>query len=464
MKQPEVWEKMIVGSEEWCGLPELGIPAIQARIDSGAKTSALHAVNIQPFTKSGAHWVRFEVHPIRTNRRVTVHSEAKIKSRRGVRSSNGLLEKRYVIETELKLGVVSWPIELTLTDRDEMGLRMLIGREAMEQRILVDPGVRFHLGDIPDRELKRFYKPEPGEKKGLKIGLVASNPRLYSNQRIMKAGRERGHEMVFLNLKHCSMKLDAVTPEIHYRDGGILNDFDAIIPRIRPANTFYGAALTRQFQSMGIYCLNGAAAISQSRDKLYSLQLLLASGIDIPITSFASAQTNVSDLIAMVGGPPLVIKLLQGTQGKGVILAGTKKAAESVISAFKSIRANILVQEFIKEAEGRDIRCFVIDKKVVASIQRQADPDDFRSNLHQGGVASLVRITSEERRLAQKAARVFNLKVAGVDIIRSRKGPLILEVNSSPGLEGIETTTGKDIAALMIAAIEKKFDWKRVSD
>lgn len=461
MTEKEVWEKIIVGSEEWCGLPDLGIPAIQARIDSGAKTSALHAVNIQPFLKGKEQWVRFEVHPIRTNRRVTTHSEAKITSRRGVRSSNGVLEKRFVINTTLKLGSANWPIELTLTDRDEMGLRMLIGREAMEQRILVDPGVRFHLGDLSETDLRRLYKPEPGGKKGLKIGLLASNPRLYSNQRIMKAGRERGHEMVFLNLKHCSMKLDAVTPEIHYRDGQLLDDFDAIVPRIRPAQTFYGTALTRQFQSMGVYCLNGPSAISQSRDKLYSLQLLLASGVDIPVTSFASSATDVSGLIALVGGPPLVIKLLQGTQGKGVILASTKKAAESVIGAFKSIRANILVQEFIKEAEGRDIRCFVIDKKVVASIERQADPDDFRSNLHQGGVASLVRISPDERRLAQKAARVFNLKVAGVDIIRSRKGPLILEVNSSPGLEGIEKTTGKDIAGLMIASIETKFDWKK---
>jgi ribosomal protein S6--L-glutamate ligase len=256
------------------------------------------------------------------------------------------------------------------------------------------------------------------------------------------------------------MKLDADTPEIHYRGGTILNELDAVIPRIRPNITFYGCALTRQFEALKIFCLNSSAAITQSRDKLYSLQLLLNNGIDIPTTGFANSPLDTDDLIKMVGGTPLIVKLLEGTQGKGVVLAETKKAAESVINAFKSLNANILVQEFIKEANGKDLRLFVIDGKVVATIQREALAGEFRANIHLGGTASVVKPTNEEKIIAVKAAKAMGLKVAGVDIIRSSKGPLLLEVNSSPGLEGIEGATNKDIAGEMIKAIEKNFKLK----
>ena len=266
--------------------------------------------------------------------------------------------------------------------------------------------------------------------------------------------------MVFLNIKQCYMKLDAENPEVHYRGGKVLNDLDAIITRIRPSATFYGCALARQFESMGVYTINSSDAITQSRDKLFSLQLMVKSGLNIPTTGFANSPMDTNDLIDMVDGAPLIVKLLEGTQGRGVVLAETKKAGESVINAFKALRANLLVQEFVKEAEGKDLRCFVIDGKVVASIQREAAPGEFRANIHQGGTASIVRITPKERALAVKAARVLGLKVAGVDIIRSKSGPLLLEVNSSPGLEGIEGATGKDVAGMMIASIEKKLKWK----
>ncbi|WP_232228647.1 MULTISPECIES: 30S ribosomal protein S6--L-glutamate ligase [Cycloclasticus] len=279
--------------------------------------------------------------------------------------------------------------------------------------------------------------------------------------RLMEAAEERGHEMVFLNIKYCYMKVDEQAPEVHYRGGKILNDLDAVVTRIRPSMTFYGCALARQFESMGIYTVNSSSAISQSRDKLFSLQLMLKSGIGIPTTGFAHSPMDTSDLIEMVGGAPLIVKLLEGTQGRGVVLAETKKAAESVINAFKALHANLLVQEFIKEADGKDLRCFVIDGKVVASIQRTAAPGEFRANIHQGGSASVVKITPEERRLATLSAKVLGLKVAGVDIIRSSKGPLLLEVNSSPGLEGIESATGKDIAGHIIASIEKRLKWER---
>lgn len=449
--------KIILGSEEWCTLPELGIPSIKARVDSGAKTSALHAKNIAPFIKEGQNWVKFDINPIQNNVKTIIHCEAPLVDKRVVKSSSGFREQRYVIQTSLEIGNSKWVIEMTLTNRDSMGFRMLLGREAMSGRVLVDPEQQYLLGQTTTDNLKEVYKNAIKTSSGLRIGLLASNPELYSNKRIMEAGEMRGHEMHFLNIKECYMKLDAKTPEIHYRGGIILNQFDAIIPRIRPSITFYGCALTRQFEALNVFCLNSSTAITQSRDKLFSLQLLLQSGIDIPTTGFANSPLDTNDLITMVGGPPLIVKLLEGTQGKGVVLAETKKAAESVINAFKSLNANILVQEFIKEANGKDLRLFVVDGKVVATIQREAMPGEFRANIHLGGTASVIKPTSEEKKIAIRAAKAMDLKVAGVDIIRSTKGPLLLEVNSSPGLEGIEGATNKDIAGEMIIAIEKNF-------
>jgi len=452
--------KVILGSEEWCSFPELGIPTIKARVDSGAKTSALHAINIAPFIKNDANWVKFDINPIQNNIKTVIHCEAPMVDKRIVKSSSGFREHRYVIQTQIAIGDAKWPIEMTLTNRDSMGFRMLLGREAMSGRILVDPEQKYLLGQPTTENLAELYKNSEKASSGLRIGLLASNPELYSNKRIMEAGEMRGHEMHFLNIKECYMKLDAKKPEIHYRGGKILNDFDAIIPRIRPSITFYGCALTRQFEALKVYCLNSSTAITQSRDKLFSLQLLLNHGVDIPTTGFANSPLDTDNLIKMVGGPPLIVKLLEGTQGKGVVLAETKKAAESVINAFKSLNANILVQEFIKEANGKDIRCFVIDGKVVAAIQREAMPGEFRANIHLGGTASVIKVTAEEKKIAIKAAKAMDLKVAGVDIIRSSKGPLLLEVNSSPGLEGIEGATNKDIAGEMIKAIEKNFKIK----
>ena len=452
--------KVIVGSEEWCSFPELGIPTIKSRVDSGAKTSALHALNIAPFIKDESNWVKFDINPIQNNTKTLIHCEAKLIDKRIVKSSSGFREQRYVIQTILEIGNSKWPIEMTLTNRDSMGFRMLSGREAMSGRVLVDPEEKYLLGQPSNESLQELYKNSEKARTGLRIGLLASNPALYSNKRIMEAGEMRGHEMHFLNIKECYMKLDAQKPEIHYRGGKILNQFDAIIPRIRPSITFYGCALTRQFEALKVFCLNSASAITQSRDKLYSLQLLLNHGVEIPTTGFANSPLDTDDLIKMVGGSPLIVKLLEGTQGKGVVLAETKKAAESVINAFKSLNANILVQEFIKEANGKDIRCFVIDGKVVAAIERVAAPGEFRANIHMGGTASIIKPTAEEKRIAIKATKAMDLKVAGVDIIRSSKGPLLLEVNSSPGLEGIEGATNKDIAGEMIKAIEKNFRWK----
>ncbi len=457
----DIGDHVIIGGEEWCEFRGLNIPAIKARVDSGAKTSAIQAGNIQKFSRKGEKWVSFEVHPLQDTRRITIRCEAKIIDQRVVKNSSGISEKRYVIQSQVKIGNHEWNIELTLANRDSMGFRMLLGREAMENRVLVDPAHQFLLGNYTDEKINEFYQHIRDIRSGLRIGLLASNMQLYSNQRIMEAGEEHGHEMIFLNVQQCYMKLDSTNPEVRYRGGSSLNNLDAVIPRIRPNLTFYSCALIRQFESLGIFCANSWESISKSRDKLYSSQLFSQNGIQIPITGFAKSPLDTNDLINMVNGAPLIIKLLEGTQGKGVVLAENSKAAESVINAFKSLQANILVQEFIKEAGGKDIRCFVIDGKVVASIQREAAKGEFRANLHQGGTASFIKITSEEKKMAIKAARVLGLQIAGVDIIRSNKGPLVLEVNSSPGLEGIETATGKDIAGMMISAIERQLGWQR---
>lgn len=455
-------EKLVIGSEEWCTLPDLQIPAVKARIDSGAKTSSLHALNIIPFKKNNEKWVRYDVYPIQGNIVVCVRCESKVIDTRHVKSSTGVSEKRFVINTSLTLGGMTWEIEVTLANRDSMGFRMLLGREAMIERIVIDPSQEESTVSYTSEQIQSFYDIDKVVDSGLKIGVLASNPDLYSNKRIIEAGEQSGHKMFFLNAQQCYMKMDADTPEIHYRGGAILNDLDAIIPRIKPSMTFYGCALIRQFDSIGTLIQNSAAAISQSRDKLFSSQLFSKNGIQIPTTGFANSPIETKELIEMVNGAPLIIKLLESTQGKGVVLAETNKAAESVINAFKSLKTNILVQEFIKEANGKDLRCFVIDGKVVASIERVAVKGEFRANIHQGGTANVVKITPAERKLAIKAAKVLNLDVAGVDLIRSNKGPLLLEVNSSPGLEGIEKATGKDLARTMIAAIEKKLRYKKI--
>lgn len=459
-KNIKMQDLSIIGSEEWCEFGALGIPAIKARVDSGAKTSSIQAANAKVFGRGGQEYVKFEINPLQDNRSINIQCEAKLVDRRTVKSSSGIAEERFVIKTPVTIGADTFDIELTLANRDTMEFRMLLGREALNGRYMVNPADSFLQKEFTEAEVSTKYASYMQAKTGLKIALLASNPNLYSNKRIMEAGEARGHEMVFLNVEHSYMKLDANSPEIRYRGGNILNEFDAIIPRIKPAVTFYGCALIRQFDNLGVYCLNSAEAITQSRDKLFASQLFAKFDIHIPITGFAKSPLDTKDLIRMVNGAPLIIKLLESTQGKGVVLAETNKAAESVINAFKSVQTNILVQEFIKEANGQDIRCFVVDGKVVASIQRQAEKGEFRANIHQGGKASIVKITAEEKKLAIKASKVLNLAVAGVDIIRSNKGPLLLEVNSSPGLEGIENATGKDIANALITTIEKKLKFK----
>ncbi len=276
----------------------------------------------------------------------------------------------------------------------------------------------------------------------------------------MEAAESRGHEVKVIDALRCYMNINSVNPEIHYK-GEVLTGFDAVIPRIGASVTFYGTAVLRQFEMMNVFPLNESVAISRSRDKLRSMQLLSRKGIGLPVTGIAHSPDDIEDLLKTVGGAPVVIKLLEGTQGVGVVLAETKSAATSVIQAFNGLKADILVQEFISEAKGANIRCFVVGGKVIAAMKRQGQEGEFRSNLHQGGTANLIKITTAERATAVNAAKAMGLNVCGVDLLRSNHGPVVMEVNSSPGLEGIETATAKDIAGMIIEFIENNAGKKR---
>jgi ribosomal protein S6--L-glutamate ligase len=289
----------------------------------------------------------------------------------------------------------------------------------------------------------------------MKIVILSRKPSLYSTRRLKEAGEQRGHQMQVIDYLRCYMNITAHNPQVIYR-GKPIAGVDAIIPRIGASQTFYGTAVVRQFEMMGVFTANSSIAISRSRDKLRCLQLLSRKGIGLPVTGFAHATKDVTGLIDAVGGPPLVIKLLEGAQGIGVVLADTAQAAASVIQAFRGLDANILVQEFIKEAEGADLRCFVVGERVVAAMKRIAPRGDFRANLHRGGRMEKVKLTPEERTIALRAAKELGLRVAGVDLLRSKHGPVVIEVNSSPGLQGIETISEVDIATKVIEYVERK--------
>ena len=290
----------------------------------------------------------------------------------------------------------------------------------------------------------------------MKILILSRNKNLYSTRRIFNAGINRGHEVRVVDYLRCYMNITSRKPTVYY-GGESLGKADAVIPRIGASQTFYGTAVVRQFETMGSYCVNSSEAITASRDKLKSLQILAQDGINMPVTGFASHTMDIEGVIEKVGSVPLVMKLLQGTQGQGIVLAETRKAAESVMSAFRQLEADILVQEFIKESSGTDIRALVVGDNVVAAMRRIAPEGEFRSNVHRGGRTEQITLNQEEEKIAVEAASELGLRIAGVDLMRSKRGPLVLEVNSSPGLEGIEASSGVDVAGNIVRFIESDY-------
>ncbi|WP_026941550.1 30S ribosomal protein S6--L-glutamate ligase [Hellea balneolensis] len=446
-------DNLSLGWEEWVGLPGLALPAIKAKVDTGARTSALHAVAVEPFGTEKNPQVRFIMHPDPADPSIEVICSAKVIDRRNVTSSNGTAELRYVIASDIHVGGRSWPIEISLTNRETMGYRMLLGRSALTEGVSVVPGESFQQPLLDYAAYKKRRTKKTTTKRPLRIGILTQAPNNYSNRRMIEAAEARGHVVDCIHTSRCYMSINAHKPEVHY-DGKALPRYDAVIPRVGSSMTFYGMAVVRQFEAMGVYCLNKAGPIGQSRDKLLAHQVLAAHRLGMPTTAFAKSSHDTKGILDLVGGAPVVVKLLESTQGKGVVLADTRKAASALVDAFRGLNAHFLVQEFVKEAGGSDLRCFVVGGKVVGAMMRTAQAGEFRSNVHQGGTVKKVRLTKEERRTAIKAARILKLNVAGVDILRSDTGPKILEVNSSPGLQGIEDATDKDIAGAIIEYIE----------
>jgi ribosomal protein S6--L-glutamate ligase len=446
-------EPLVFGWREWVALPQLSLPALKAKVDTGARTSALHAFSIETFGPADAPRVRFGVHPIDYNSDMEVWCTAKVIDRRYVRSSNGQAEHRYIIETPVRIGGREWPIEVSLSNRHTMAHRMLLGRSALDAKSIEIRPWREHLQE--ELSFDAYADQTPPVRRPLRIALLTMEPENFSNSRLIEAAQARDHVIEPLDTLRCYMNINSIASAVHY-DGKPLPAYDFVIPRIGASITAYGAAVVRQFETTGAQVLNSAQAIVQSRDKLFAHQLLAAHKLPMPNTAFASTHAGTDDLIAMAGGAPLVIKFLNSTQGNGVLLAETSKAAAALIEALRNADANFLVQQFISESAGQDLRCIVLDGKVIAAMVRRSATGDFRANLHQGGIALETKLSPEERKLAIKATAKLGLKFAGVDILRSARGPLLIEVNSSPGLEGIGKATGIDVAGHVLDYIEQR--------
>ena len=449
-----VEDKNTLGWQEWVALPKLGLSALLAKIDTGAATSALHAFNIQPFGSDSNPKVRFGINPINENKSFAIYCSANVTDMREITSSNGISEIRYVIKTPLKIGDSDLKdIEVTLTNRENMRYRMILGRSALEdfninaQESFIQKQLSF--------DLYKNYKKQSVTKRSLRIGILSVEPNNYSNQKIIESAGKHDHVCEIINTKRCYLNLKSHKPEVHY-NGKELPFFDAIIPRIGSSLTFYGAAVVRQFEAMGTFCLNSSVAIGLSRDKLAAHQTLIKHEIPMPSTAFANSPHDTENLISLVDGVPLILKLLESTQGKGVLLAESKKAASGIISAFQSLQTPFILQEFEAESGGSDLRCLVIGNKVVAGMIRSAGEDDFRSNLHAGGIASKAKISKEEKLISIKATKALGLGMAGVDILRTSDGPKVIEVNSSPGLKGIGAVSKLNLGEIIISHLEKK--------
>jgi ribosomal protein S6--L-glutamate ligase len=462
-------DAFVMGWEEWLSFPDLGIPAVKAKVDTGARTSALHAISIRP-EKGNSRRVRFIIQPNPDDAHHLVECVAPVVDIREITSSNGIHEHRYVIETPIRVGDRTWSIEVTLTNREQMSYKMLLGRSALKdvvvrpQEALLQPELRFPAPSSEDRHIVmagggiRNSHSRKSESKGvaerLDLAILSREPDCYSTRRLLEAALSRGHSCRVIDTARCCISINPSHPDVLYGEHS-LRGVDAVIPRIGASLTMFGMALLRQLELLGVYCVNGAEAIGTSRDKLHAHQIFCRDKIPMPVTGFAHSPKDTAALMESVGGAPMVLKLLQGSQGKGVVLAETRNAAESVIDAFRNLDANFLVQEFVRDAAGCDVRCIVIGNRVVAAMRRRAGGGEFRSNLHRGGTGEKVILTAEERTVAVRAARAIGLRVAGVDMIQTQEGPKVLEVNSSPGLQGVETVTEIDVADKIIAFIER---------
>ncbi|EKE43557.1 S6 modification enzyme RimK [Oceaniovalibus guishaninsula JLT2003] len=415
-----------LGWEEWIALPDLGLPALKAKVDTGARTSALHAFDIEPFGPASQPHVRFAIHPV-PGRAFSVACSAPILDRREVTSSNGETELRYVIETRLSVGNRDWPIEVTLTDRGSMAYRMLLGRQAFGSQVVVVPGESFCQPKLDYSAYARTYAEAPP--RSLRVAILGRDTEQTFIASLVAEGERRGHGVDILDARRCYMALNALAPEIYY-DGKRLPRFDAVVPRIAGRDTAYGCAVLRQFETIGTWCLNGPAAIAAACDRLHAQQLLARARIPTPATAFADSPKDTGNLIGLVGTAPLIVKLLDPARGRGVVYAKTRDAAESVIGAFRGLRANFLVQDFVEEAGWTDIRCIVVHGNVVAAMQRNGSSGDAK-----GATLRPIRPKRAERALALRAAKIFRLGLVEVVMLRTAEGPKVLSVDPTPRLD-----------------------------
>lgn len=444
-----------LGWEEWCALPDLGLPALKAKVDTGARTSALHAFDIEPFGPANAPKVRFTVRPIPGRHDLTLACSAPIFDRREVTSSNGETEFRYVIESRLAMGGRAWPVELTLTDRGAMAYRMLLGRRAIQPDMVVAPNescLQPVLGyDVYGQAKLRSAAPD----RPLRIAVLSREADSYTARRLVEEGTARGHTVEIINTARCYMAMNALAPEVYY-DGKRLPRYDAVIPRIGVSMTRYGCAVVRQFETIGTWSVNSAEAITLARDPIHAHQVLARYHIGMPATAFAASPKDTRNLIGLVGTAPLVIKLLDSDQGDGIVLAETRKAAESVIDAFRGLSANFLVQDFVPDTAGADIRCLVLNGKVIGALQRRPRDENGRPGLRTDAFTKSVRTTKVERDTAQRAAKAFRLGLCSVDLLRGAEGPKVLALGPTPGFERFEAAGGGNLAAPLFDVIEKR--------
>lgn len=439
--------KIAVGWEEWIGMPGIGLPAILAKVDTGARTSALHSFAFEEIDIDGVTHIHFGVQPLADDPKLHVWCNAPLIEYREVISSNGMAEMRPFVQVELHLAGQSWPIELSLTNRETMNYRMLLGRTAMEGRIVVDP-YGACINGVPEGDFYGHHLQESANKT-LKIGLLTCAPNSYSTQRLVEAIETKGHQVDLIDIARCSVQVDALSPSIYLRDN-VLPRYDAVIPRIGAPITQHGLAVVRQFELLGSYVLNGASAIAAARDKLWSYQYLAKAGIDVPLTLSAFHGRDGRAMVRKAGTGPYVLKRRKSEGGRGVLLAPDGATAKSLLDAFDDLDERLLVQPFLTTPEQADVRVLVLGKKVIGTVRRTPKAGDFRANFHQGGATKPTKISKIERQMAVRAAKALGLRFAAIDLMRTENGPLVMEVNASPGLEGIESATGLDLAARVI--------------
>jgi len=449
-----------IGSTTEIDFVGYGFSDVPAKVDTGADRSSVWVSDLELEDEELSFSFFDEGHPLYSGKRVTIKEFEKTI----IKSSTGHREQRFRAKFKIKINERTLTTYFTLSDRSKSTYPVLIGRKTIAGKFLVDVSK-----DEPEyshaksmNKLLTTNVTKNVDQPHLKVGILSRGPSNYSTKRLVYALQARGHEAIVVNHAECYVDIEQDNPDVRYR-GEDISGLDAIIPRIGSGITRYGSAIVRQFEMMGVFTVAKSIAIERSRNKLRSLQLLSKSGVGIPKTIFSRETDAVDDLIEQIGAP-MVIKVAQGTHGRGVVLADNEKSAKSVIQAFYVEKVSILLQEFIKEAAGEDIRAFVIGGKVVASMRRKSLGDDFRSNIHQGGTGSEVKLTAAERKTAIKAAKAMGLDVCGIDMVRSERGPLVLEANSSPGLQGIEQITEHDIATAIVQFIEDNVGKKRRKD